>query len=252
MSKSKSKNLKMPDFSGLKAFVLDGAFYGDCVILMAEAGFSRAQSIKEADVVVFIGGADINPEIYRQKPLRTTYFCPERDRKERKAYDLAQKLGKVCFGICRGMQLLAAYNGARLWQHVDKHAGPDHEMYCIDEDYCITVTSVHHQMVQYHPAIEVIGCTYDQVATEFNDATRSIITSADPKSLREFREIPLEIEAGYCDDTRCFFVQGHPEIGNDEFRAWTMTRLMERMEEWNALPEIGVPMSQLQPVRGSC
>lgn len=243
---SKHPTLTMPSFVGMKAFVLPGAFYGDCVMLMAEAGFTRADSVEDADVVVFIGGADINPALYGQKPMAQIYFSQQRDDEEVAIYHQAQKLGKVCFGICRGMQLLAALNGAQLWQHITNHAGNDHLMYCVDEDISIEVTSVHHQMVQYDRKIEVIGCTYEAVASEFNDETRTVFAG------KGNNDVVLEIEAGYIDETKCFFVQGHPEIGEADFRAWTMSRLYERMEEWNALPIIDIPPSQLIPVRGSC
>lgn len=57
-------------FEGMKAYILGGAFMGDMVVMFAEAGFQRASSVKEADVVVFTGGADINPTLYNQKPHR--------------------------------------------------------------------------------------------------------------------------------------------------------------------------------------
>src|SRR4051812_14278802 len=66
-------NTKMPDCTGFKAYVLPGAFYGSCVALMAEAGFQRAENIEAADVIVFIGGEDIDPDLYGQKNVAASF-----------------------------------------------------------------------------------------------------------------------------------------------------------------------------------
>jgi gamma-glutamyl-gamma-aminobutyrate hydrolase PuuD len=62
--------------------------------------------LKEADVVIFGGGADIDPSTYKEEPGSKTYSSPEREKKEKKDFELAIKLGKKLVGICRGHQLL--------------------------------------------------------------------------------------------------------------------------------------------------
>lgn len=113
-----------PKVTGKKAFVLPGAFYGHCVLLMVEAGYSKAESVDEADVVVFIGGEDINPILYDQKNV-ASHFNDHRDALEVEIYKRAQEKGKVCFGICRGAQFLHAMNGGGL-ARVNNHAGRNH------------------------------------------------------------------------------------------------------------------------------
>lgn len=225
-----------PKIASKKAFVLPGAFYAQCVLLMAEAGYSKASSVEDADVVVFIGGEDINPALYGQANV-SSYFSDRRDDYEKAIYEEAQRLGKVCFGICRGAQFLHAMNGGRLWQDVNNHAGSRHFIVDLDEDVRLEVTSMHHQMLQDCDGLEVIAVTEKQVATTFVDEDLSI----DLKRLGNNNETEIEIEAGCWHDTKCFFVQGHPEVGSQFYRTWTMTKLFDLMNEWESekrLPEI--------------
>jgi len=222
-------NRSMPNCKDMKAFVLPGAFYGACVGLMAEAGFQKADTVEEADVVVFIGGEDINPSLYDEKPHRTSYWTDERDFQEQFFYKKAQDLNKVCFGICRGAQFLHAMNGGKLWQNVNNHAGSDHVIYDIDEDVYVTATSLHHQMLIYHDKMELIACTNEQVATKFETDTKTMYVAR----TGDDAHVELEVEAGCYPMTQCFFVQGHPEIGSEEYRSWTMTKLFDLMMEWD-------------------
>lgn len=220
----------MPDFSGMRALVLPGAFYGSCVSLMAEAGFQRATSYEDADVVVFIGGEDINPALYNEEPHRTTYFSDVRDHLEKLHYGRCVEDKKVMFGICRGAQFLHAMNGGKLWQNVNNHASGDHYIYDIDADVSVEATSIHHQMLRMNETLDVVAICNEQIATSFEDGKGTRIT-VDRGNL-ELSE--LEIEAGAYADTQCFFVQGHPEIGSAEYRSWTMNRLYDYMMAWGA------------------
>ena len=219
----------LPDFKGKKAFVLPGAFYSACVGLMAEAGFTRATSVADSDVVVFIGGEDINPALYGQKNVKS-YFTQERDDLEVEIYKRAQELGKVCFGICRGAQFLHAMNGGTLWQDVNNHAGRSHYIVDLDEDCRVLATSMHHQMLQDNDTLEVVAVAEEQVATSFIDEDLHIDLNG--KGVNASHEV--EVEAGTYPKTKCFFVQGHPEVGNPEYRSWTMQRLYDYFLDWTA------------------
>jgi gamma-glutamyl-gamma-aminobutyrate hydrolase PuuD len=219
---------RIPDFKGLKALILPGAFYGSVVGLMAEAGFIKATSLDEADVVVFAGGADVNPALYNEKAMACTSFHATRDQEEQRVYHAARRLGLPMFGICRGAQFLHVMNGGQLWQNVNNHAGPDHEIYDIDEDVTVVVTSYHHQMLIDHKDLNVIACCNKQIATRFEQASFTVdLKKEGPEAASE-----LEIEAGSYPTTKCFFVQGHPEVGSREYRSWTMTKLWDFLSEW--------------------
>lgn len=56
----------------------------------------------EADVVVFTGGADINPEIYGKQAHPSTYFSDYRDAYEIEAFRKMRK-DQLAVGLCRGL-----------------------------------------------------------------------------------------------------------------------------------------------------
>lgn len=223
----------MPNCSGWKSFIVPGgAFHGAGAALMAEAGFERANTLNEADVVVFLGGSDVNPKLYGQAKLPGTHFDDEQDIIEEWHYNEALKKKIPMFGICRGAQLLHVLNKGKLWQDVNNHAGKPHMMLDIEEDVRVEVTSLHHQMIQMSDDVKerltIIGVCEEQIATTFEDQDNVInLAGKGPDGFNE-----LEIEAGCYADTRCFFVQGHPEIGSRQFRSWTMYKLHEFLCDW--------------------
>lgn len=233
---------KIPQFDGKKAFVVAGAFQGDCVRLLAEAGFTKADSLKEADVVVFTGGSDVNPALYNQKPLNGTSFNAERDIREEIIYKECIRLGKIMFGICRGMQFLSVMNGCELWQHVENHAGRPHLIYDIDDDVTVMASSYHHQMVIPNDKMDVIAICDKQLSRVFINADLHIDLNKDTvNALHE-----LEVEAGAFHETKCFMVQGHPEVGPVEYKSWCMTKLYDLMMHWNGeVPnEVPIPVEE--------
>jgi hypothetical protein len=89
-------------------------------------------------------------------------------------------------------------------------------------------TSYHHQMLVDHRDLNVIACCNEQIATKFEMASMTVdITKEGAGAAAE-----LEIEAGSYGTTKCFFVQGHPEVGSKEYRSWCMTKLWDHLNEW--------------------
>lgn len=214
----------LPDFGGERVFIINGAFFGAAVAMFAQCGFIRANTIEEADLVVFLGGADINPRLYGERALPCTGFNNDRDIVEETFYHKALKLKKPMYGICRGAQFLHAMNGGKLWQDVNNHGTP-HDIIDIEEDVILRASSMHHQMLQFNDEIKerltIMACCSNQVATKFEDANLKFDLRA--KGANANHE--LEIEAGYYVDTRCLFVQGHPEAGPAPYRSWCMWKL---------------------------
>lgn len=98
-------------------------------------------------LVVFTGGADVDPSLYSEKAHATTHSDINRDKVETEYYHAAlrNKVGMV--GICRGSQFLTVMNGGRLVQHVSNHAvGGTHSITTKDNE-TFEVTSTHHQMM---------------------------------------------------------------------------------------------------------
>lgn len=223
-------DIVLPSFEGRKCFIPEGAaFHSSIVHLMACCDFKRAESIDDADVVVFGGGADVNPFYYGEEPINQTYFSAELDKKWREYYNEALLKDKVMFGICRGAQFLHVMNGGKLYQDVNNHGGSNHVIVDLDDDFLLKCNSMHHQMLIPNDEIDILAVTNDQVATRFETAKEVI--NADPG------EPIIEIEAGYYHGTRCFFVQGHPEVGSDEYRSWTMSKLFDFVIGFEELDE---------------
>lgn len=112
-------------------------------------------TVEESDLVIFSGGADINPKIYGEKN-RSSYFNNKRDEIELKILKECLRLNKKILGVCRGHQLINAYFGGKMVQdlHIDlnvSHAG-GHPLEFLTEkstikDHFKRVNSLHHQGV---------------------------------------------------------------------------------------------------------
>lgn len=218
---------EMPSFTGKKAFVLGGAFAGSVRELMLEAGFVAARSLIDADVVVFTGGEDVDPSLYGEKPHRTTYFTTSRDAYEKQVYETCLKDKKFMFGICRGAQFLHVMNGGSLWQNVEGHGGRSHLIVDLEDDVRVSATSIHHQMLKDNNRLVVLAVTEEQISKRFESGTMSV-------TLRSDTSFEKEIEAGLYPETGCFFVQGHPEVGEDAYRAWTMNKLKDCLVDFES------------------
>lgn len=63
---------------------------------------SLVDKLEEADVVLFTGGADVDPSLYGCKKSPHTYSDLNRDLEEKKIFEEV-KPNQVCLGICRGL-----------------------------------------------------------------------------------------------------------------------------------------------------
>lgn len=59
--------------------------------------------MEKADLVVFTGGADVNPKFYKEKLHPQSTINQSRDTVELRAFEDAVKMGKKVLGICRGL-----------------------------------------------------------------------------------------------------------------------------------------------------
>lgn len=225
-----------PDFKGMKVFVLDGAFKGSVVELMARCNFTMAKEIKEADLIVFTGGADVDPKLYGERNVASSYSA-DRDAYELDMYAKALEWDVPMFGICRGFQFLAVANGGSLWQHVNNHT-TGHDIVDCDTGEVVEATSIHHQMVRQTGDMQIFATANTPVATQFKRADYELNIP------NKIEDEPLEIEGACWIETKCFGVQGHPELisQSPEFSSWTMYKLEE------FLYEIAVMQGQADPL----
>lgn len=114
------------------------------------------QYLDAAKLVIFTGGADINPAIYGQTN-KFSDFTPERDTAEIEILRRCLMMGKKMLGVCRGHQLINAYLGGQLVQDITTELNVTHadyhELEVVDEGgmiphvFCGRVNSIHHQGV---------------------------------------------------------------------------------------------------------
>lgn len=81
------------------------------------------------DGFLFTGGHDVDPILYgEKKDDRCGEICTERDELERVLFELAVKLDKPAFGICRGLQLFNVLLGGTLYQDIPSQRPEESEI----------------------------------------------------------------------------------------------------------------------------
>ncbi|HRP36180.1 MAG TPA: gamma-glutamyl-gamma-aminobutyrate hydrolase family protein [Candidatus Dojkabacteria bacterium] len=164
----------------------------------------------EPDLIVFTGGADVDPSMYGEEKLPETSSNIERDNREKKIFDEFKNVPKV--GICRGGQFLNVMSGGKMWQHVNNHSGNHKMINLLKTDFLtedeITVSSTHHQMMIAGNDGHVIGIAMnaDKTAGRATD-----YVSAIPRMTPKY-----DTEVVWYDGTKSLCFQGHPEYNSNE------------------------------------
>ena len=163
-----------------------------------DRGYPIVFNQHEADIVVFIGGADINPALYNQKPnpAARVGFNMENDRRDLDAFK-DTTTDQLLVGICRGGQFLNVMSGGSMYQHVTGHNAP-HKVYDTLWDTELTVSSCHHQMMIPSRKAEVLAYAEDH-GWDFFGETQKL-----PRPM-------IEPEVIWYEHTRALCFQGHPE-----------------------------------------
>jgi putative glutamine amidotransferase len=134
--------------------------------------------------MILTGGSDVNPEMYTTDKRHPEVYGvdAQRDRVETMALELAAQQGIPVLGICRGSQIMAAFRGGQLVQHIgEDHRGTSHEVWAsaqgrtfrraINGSEC-DVISLHHQCIlDPGKGMRFSGFAYDGIteAIESND-----------------------------------------------------------------------------------
>lgn len=157
--------------------------------------------IIEIDLVVFTGGADVNPKYYVENKGKYTSINKERDEFEFRVLDLLKNsIPKL--GICRGAQLLTVYSGNTLIQHVAGHTS-EHEIEFFN-GYVDKITSTHHQMMYPNNSNNLLLAW----SNHFRSNTYLNGNNEEIKLPISF----LEPEIVYYPSTNSLCIQGHPEF----------------------------------------
>lgn len=163
-------------------------------------------NIKDADIVMFTGGEDVDPSMYGCKRHPRTWSNIERDKEEKKIFEQVSE-NQLVIGICRGSQYLCCLNGGILVQDVRGHAiGRTHPITNGKEVY--EITSTHHQM-QY--PFDLPQEDYDILYWANNRGTGHEGDKINPDIIIEKGEpeIVLYHKSG---KPKCLAIQGHPEM----------------------------------------
>lgn len=164
-----------------------------------------AYDMETADIVLFTGGADVDPKLYGETPHKTVYSNPSRDDIEILSFQKAKKLGKFMLGICRGAQFLTVMNGGKLVQHVNGHAIQGVHAVHVNNNITCMITSTHHQMM--YPYF-LDRSEYELIAwsaiNRSNDHWKNNNKRYDFSNLKE-------PEIVWYNKTSSLCIQGHPE-----------------------------------------
>lgn len=160
--------------------------------------------IRAAQVVLFTGGGDVNPQFYGCAIHPSTWPSTFRDKEEIEAFKQIRP-NQVVWGTCRGFQLMVTQFGGILVQDVTNHAGGDHTITNGKEIY--TVTSLHHQMI--YPW-DLNPEDYEILFWSEKRRSRHYLgDKVDPKKIVVEPEMAVFHREGM---PLCLGVQGHPEM----------------------------------------
>lgn len=169
-------------------------------------------SLEGVDAVVFWGGTDIHPSLYKQKAHSKSQVRGVDKPSDRDIFEWGVmkycKLNDIpMIGVCRGAQLMCAFAGGKLIQHVDGH----HNYHDIitNDGVIVNTTSCHHQMM-YPFDVPHVMLASSKICES------SIYEGEDDEQLLTMfaRDEP---EVVYFPKINGLAIQGHPEwVGNDD------------------------------------
>lgn len=180
------------------------------------------ETTDEADIVVFTGGPDVNPEIYQHQKHPTTSVSLSRDTADRNIYAEAKELSLPMLGICRGAQFLCVMAGGTLIQNQSNLLG-SHVLQTFTKKSILT-TSDHHQ-AQYpwnlpKDTWDLLGWTENlseaHIGWKFGHGFKEVVICQGKHASNPFqgKDLP-EIEDAYYRNINALAIQSHPEWLSD-------------------------------------
>lgn len=200
-----------------QVYIQGPSYYQPTANVFRRGGYEISTSLHDAAIVVLTGGQDINPAIYKQRPIPGTYFTADRDQVDQRAVELGLKDGKFMVGICRGAQLINCYNGGSLWQDVDRHHGTHSVTDLVTKKVLPSILSVHHQMMRSGPDGKLVAVAFESTYKADQNGKISSAGETDHG----------DPEVLWYPKTRSLCFQSHPEFGHPETTEYFM-ELMDR------------------------
>lgn len=186
-----------------KVFIVQSSEYSAYNVMFANRGWTVVNSIKDADLVQFVGGADVNPQLYGHNTHPNTRYSSNVDASDAQYYELSKRHGKKMAGICRGGQFLNVCNGGKLVQDLDEHTIP-HVLVDLDTSAVIEVSSTHHQMM--------IPADDGTIVAVANEATFKEVCEKGIVDIQGTHKDDIEVV--YYANTQSLCFQPHPEFIN--------------------------------------
>jgi len=191
--------------------VVGSASYGNPFVSLGNVTNKAKLLLEETDkikAVVFTGGEDVSPYLYKGRESKLSFISERRDATEERIFELCIKHNIKMLGICRGFQFLNVMSGGKMFQHVNKHAGSRHKIYYPALEKLHIVNSLHHQMVMLPEDAVTIGWSIPNMCS----------VAYDENGLPT--EPPVrEIEAAIFPKYNAVGVQFHPEMMLDSEEA---------------------------------
>jgi anthranilate/para-aminobenzoate synthase component II len=187
---------------------------------------SVARQLKDLDnasCLLLWGGTDISPKLYGET---ANNFCEsgnipsKRDLFEWRLIEKAVASHIPIIGVCRGAQLLCAFDGGKLAQDIGGH-GSGHELITVDGE-CFYAAANHHQMMLPLSHNEVLAVAAKVYHPGFYVGEHNAIYPIPTK----FREP----EVVYFPKLKALGIQPHPEWMDDEqqFVTWCLKVVNEK------------------------
>lgn len=114
--------------------------------------YNIAHACARCDGFLIPGGADANPNLYKEENYSSHDIVDEIDELDLKVIEYATLNHKPLMGICRGLQMINIFFGGTLKQHILNHTETIHKVMLVEQflDFPLLeiTNSFHHQAVK--------------------------------------------------------------------------------------------------------
>ena len=133
---------------------------------------------EEVGAVLFWGGEDISPALYKREGNMYNNgpsLPSKRDQIEWAVMQHCSTNNIPMIGVCRGAQLMCAFAGGELYQHVPQHLYSNHPVTCRGIDY-VNVRADHHQMMCPPADAVVLGWSTNKMAQGYYNEQSTFVS----------------------------------------------------------------------------
>ncbi len=147
----------------------DAGWHVDLLAAAQQPLDALLEAARRADVVVILGGEDVDPGAYGAVDTRPrwTPYDPAADDAQLAVIRATAAAGRPLLGICRGMQLVNVAFGGTLHQHIEGHRGsPDEPFVATDVrfDRPDPISTAGAPLCSHHQSVDRLGEGLDATA----------------------------------------------------------------------------------------